>query len=334
MVGLQVTDEYTRRGIETILMENERLRLEVLSGKGGDITEIRDKRTDVDVLFDVPFEWRPPSDGPVGAPDAIAAFEDHYPGGWQSLLPNGGGPASQAGATLAQHGESSLVPWDAVIEHTGDAVAVHLETELTRYPFQLEREIRLEADDPTVSVEESVTNTGSVPVEYSWVQHVALGEPLVGPEAELEVPCSGVRSDPDHDHPNARVPPNECFEWPIWDAGQVDLRSFPDRDEPIFDLLAFEDLTKGTYTVSNPDLDLGVTVDFDHEFYEYIWYWGAFGGHDVSPFFGRNYNVGLEPATSVPTIGGLDAAIENDTANVIDPGESVRTRLSLRTHPV
>lgn len=332
MTHLRVTDEYTRRGIETVFLENERLRIEILSGKGGDITEIRDKRTDVNVLLEAPVEWRPPMDGMVGAPDAIAAFEDHYPGGWQSLLPNGGGPAANAGATLAQHGESSIVPWDVDVQEGTDAVSVELTTDLTRYPFHLEREVQLEADDPTVSITERVTNEGSIPLEYSWVQHVALGEPLVAPAAELEVPCEAVRSDPDHEHPNSRIPPDERFEWPVWEEGEVDLKSFPDRDEQVFDLLAFEGLTEGRYTVSNPELDLGVTVEFDQELYEYIWYWGAFGGHVESPFFGRNYNVGLEPATSIPTIGGLDAAIENDTANVIEPGETVRSTTALRTH--
>ena len=332
MTGLHVTDEYTRRGIDTVFIENERLRLEILSGKGGDITEIRDKRTDVNVLLEAPIEWRPPGDGSIGAPDSIAAFEDHYPGGWQSLLPNGGGPAANAGASLAQHGESSIVPWDTEIEEDTKAVTVRLSTDLTRYPFHLEREIRLECGEPTVTVGEWVTNEGEIPVEYSWVQHVALGEPLVAPEAELAVPCESVRSDPDHVHPNSRVPPGIRFDWPAWEEGGVDLRTFPSRHERVFDLLAFEGLGEGRYTVTNPELDLGVTVEFDRDLYEYVWYWGAFGGHDPSPFFGRNYNVGLEPATSVPTIGGLEAALENETANVIEPGETARTTISLRTH--
>lgn len=332
MTRLRATDEYTRRGIETAFLENEHLRIEVLVGKGGDITEIRDKRTDIDVLFETPFEWRPPNDGPVGAPDSVAAFEDHYPGGWQSLLPNGGGPASAGGATLAQHGESSIVPWEGRIIEGSDAVSIHLTTDLTRYPFHLEREIRLEADDPTVYVEESMTNGGANSLEYSWVQHVALGEPLVAPEATLDVPCRVVRTDPDHVHANARLPTDHRFEWPTWDD-DVDLRTFPDRTEPIFDLAAFCELTEGRYTVTNETLDLGVTVHFDESIYEYVWYWGAFGGHDGSPFFGRNYNVGLEPATSIPTIGGLDAAVQNGTANTVDPGETVTTSISLSTHP-
>ena len=330
MPGLRVTDEYTRRGIDAAFLENEHLRLEVLTGKGGDVTELRDKRTDVDVLLEVPHEWRPPGDGQASAPTAQFAFEDHYPGGWQSILPSGGGPSEAHGAALALHGESAVVPWDATPFEHDDAVGLDLETRLTRYPFHLERQIRLHRDDPTVYVEESVTNDGEVPVHYSWVQHVALGEPLVAPEATLELPCERVVADPNHDHENARLTPGEVYDWP---GEKVDFREFPPKDERIFDLAAFADLSEGTYTVSNPDLDLAATVSFDESLYEYVWYWGAFGGHTVSPFFGRNYNVGLEPATSIPTTGGLDAAIENGTANELAPGESVETEITLHTAP-
>lgn len=331
MTKLAVTDEYRRRGIDTIFMENEALRIEILAGKGGDITEIRDKRTDINVLFEVPFEWRPPSHGPVGAPDPVAAFEDHYPGGWQSILPNAGGPASNLGATLAQHGESSIIPWEYAIHETTDEITVTLSTHLTRYPFALEREICLREGDPTVYVSETITNEGNVPVHYSWLQHIALGEPLIGPAAEFDVECGFVLADPDHNHINRRIEPGTRFEWPGGD-GEIDLSHFPEPESEIFDLFILGDINNGQYSVRNSEIDLAVTVDYDSSFYEYLWYWGAFNGHDASPFYGRNYNVGLEPATAYPIIGGLNAAIENETANILAPGTTRATELSLRTH--
>lgn len=330
MGRLDITDEYTRKGLDTVFLENDDLRVEVLPGKGGDVTEIRDKRTDVNVLLKVPHEWRPPTAGQVGAPDPVAAFEDHYPGGWQSILPNGGGPSS-AGPALAQHGESTIIPWEATIREETDRVAVEMHTALTRYPFELERTVSIHSGESRVNLREEATNTGEIPVEYSWLQHVALGEPVVGPAARLDVPCDRVLTDPAHDHENSRFPPGIEFDWPVWEEGDVNLQQFPEKDERVFDLVAFADLTEGAYSVTNPEIDLGVTVSFDESFYEYVWYWGAFGGHVDSPFFGRNYNVGLEPSTSIPTIGGLDAAIENGTANVIEPGETVEAAVSLET---
>ncbi|WP_152043106.1 aldose 1-epimerase [Salinigranum salinum] len=331
-----VTAEYSRRGLDVVFLENDHLRVELLAGKGGDVTEITDKRTDTNVLFEAPHGWRPPGDGVVGAPDGAFAFLDHYPGGWQSVLPAAGGPASVGGTPLALHGESTLIPWTArVTTDTPSRVAVELTASLTRYPFTVEREVELVAEEPTLSVTETVTNAGDVPVDYSWLQHVALGPPLVAPEARLSVPCETVVVDPDQTTDNARLPPGETFDWPVCETsdGPVDLREFPPRAERVHDLVALTGLQEGRYTVANPAIDLGVSVEFPHDLYEYLWYWQPFGGFEGAPFFGRNYNVGLEPCTSVPN-AGLDRAIENGTAERLDPGARQESTVTVTTHPV
>ena len=329
MGRLAVNDEYQRRGIDVVFIENDHLRIEVLVGKGGDIAQIRHKRTDINVLFECPHNWRPPQTGQASEPTAQFRFEDHYPGGWQTVLPNGGGPSNAHGASLALHGESAVIPWEGTTFESAAAVGIRMSTDLTRYPFHCEREVRLEEDDSTVYVRESVTNNGEIPVQFSWVQHVALGRPLVSPSAELDIPCEQINVDPNHDHDNTRLTPGVTVEWP---GNDVDFQSFPEKSQRVFDLASFAELSEGRYTVSNPNIDLATTVSFDESLYEYVWYWGAFGGHTGSPFFGRNYNVGLEPATSIPISGGLDAAIENGTANELDPGDTVETSISLQTH--
>ncbi|MFC7250719.1 aldose 1-epimerase [Halomicroarcula sp. GCM10025324] len=335
-MGCSVTDEYQRRGIDTVFLENDHLRVEVLAGKGSDVTEIRDKRTDTNVLFEAPHAWRAPAAGPAGAPDAAFSFLDHYPGGWQTVLPAAGGPTSVAGATLALHGESSVIPWDSrITADTDERVAVEFSTSLTRYPFTIVRELALGAGDSTLAVTETVRNDGEVTVPYSWLQHIALGEPLVDPDAHLDVPCETVLVDPDQTTDTARLPPGETYDWPVCETpdGPVDLRAFPPREERVHDLVALADLREGRYTVSNPAIDLGVTVRFPESLYEYLWYWQPLGGFEEAPFFGRNYNVGLEPCTSIPN-AGLAEAIENGTAELLDPGETRESTVTLETHPV
>lgn len=334
MCACSITDEYERRGIDCLWLENEALRVEVLSGKGGDVTEIRDKRTDVNVLFEAPHEWRPIEQGPVGSPDGAFSFLDHYPGGWQDVLPGAGGPANgSGGAPLGLHGETPVVPWDArIVEDSAERVAVELSVALTRYPFEIERTLALEAGDPTLYVSETVTNTGEVAVDYSWLQHIALGEPLVSPDSRLSVPCDRILVDPEQAD-NARLPPGSEFEWPICDldGGEVDLREFPPKDERVHDLVALTGLEAGRYSVTNPTIDLGVTVTFPADVYEYLWYWQPLGGFEDAPFFGRNYNVGLEPCTSIPN-AGLKDAVENGTAERLGSGESRSVEISLAVH--
>lgn len=333
MTGLQVTDEYTRRGIDVVILENEKLRVELMPGKGFDITEILDKRTETNVLFEAPHEWRAPGDNTAPRPDPSFAFLDHYPGGWQDVLPNAGGPATVAGAPLGQHGEAAVVPWDTTIYEKGDCVEVVGTVSLTRYPLDIRRTVLLTDGSQTVQVDETVTNAGEVPIEYSWLQHIAFGPPLVSPGARLNVPCDRVLVDPDHDDPNARFEPGEEFDWPYAQDGagtSVDLREFPAKSERIHDLVALADLSGGRYTITNQRLDLEVTVRFPESLFEYVWYWQAFGGFEGSPFFGRTYTAGLEPATSIPN-AGLEAAIENGTAEGLNAGETVSASVRLET---
>lgn len=336
MRNCRLLTEYQRKDLDLVVLENRSLRIEILAGKGGDITEIRDKRTDSNILFEAPHEWRPPSQGPLGAPDDHFQFLDHYPGGWQDVLPGAGGPSTVHGAPLSLHGEAALVPWAVtVVENTPECVAVSLETSLTRYPLEVSREVSLEAGKSTLRVNESVTNRGEVPVDYSWLQHIALGEPLIAPSAALSVPCDTVLVDPDHEHPNARLPAGETFDWPIceFDDQSIDLRKFPPKQERVHDLVALTDLSDGRYAVENPDLDLKVEVKFPEQLFEYLWYWQPLGGFVEAPFYGRNYNVGLEPSTSIPN-AGLSEAIEGGSAETLEPGSAEDASFEISTQSV
>nr|WP_241175371.1 hypothetical protein [Natronolimnobius sp. AArcel1] len=246
----------------------------MLAGKGGDVTEIRDKQTDVNVLLEAPHEWRAPSAGQIGAPDDDFTFMDYCPGGWNSVLPVAGGPSTQHGATLALHGESTLVPFDVVAIEEADRVGVRLSTDLTCYPLYIERKLTLGRGVSALQWDETATNNGEVGVDYSWLQHIALGEPLVNPAAALDIDREHVLTDLDHDPETRRLPNGAEFEYPICetDDGGVDMRKFPPSEDHVHDLAAFANLNEGRYTVSNSDSDLAATVEFDAGLYEYVWY--------------------------------------------------------------
>lgn len=113
-----------------------------------------------------------------------------------------------------------------------------LKTSLTRYPLDFAREIRLTDSEARISIEETITDHGETAVNYSWLQHITLGEPFVSPSASLSVPCEMVIVDSDHDPPEAHLPPGESFKWPIYESDNhtIDLRSFPPEEKRIHDL--------------------------------------------------------------------------------------------------
>jgi len=328
-------DEFQYRGIDTVFLENSRLRVMVLPGKGGDVIEFRDKRTDVDVLWHADHNWQPPTDRPIPSVDATM-FHDHYPGGWQVNLPVAGYTDGFYDAPYGLHGESSLVPFESDVTERPGAVELSLSADLVRYPFAVERTLTLPADEPRLEIEESVTNEGTEPLPYMWQHHLALGRPLLSPGATLEIPAeTGVTHDYAGGHRNARLTGGETFEWPNapGEDGTVDLGRIPPEDATVHDVAYATDLDVGRFALENGALDLRFEFAFPADVFESVWYWQAFGGHMGSPYFGRNYNAGLEPSTAYPSDTIPDAQEANETMDTLPAGATVDASCVASTGP-
>lgn len=329
----QVSTEYTYRGIEAAFLENEYVRITTLPGKGGDILEFRDKRKDVNVLWNGTHEWRP-LDNPYVPSESATAWLDHYPGGWQMNLPVAGPGRDIPGGEYGLHGESALIPWDVTgVVERDDVAELTLEAELVRYPFSVTRTLRLPAATPQLEIEAEITNESSMALEYTWQEHIALGQPLVSGSARIDIPADrGLVEYDSEAFPNGRLDNGTSFEWPRApgrDGSAVDLRSVPPAGAEIHDLVFATELDEGRYTLANHDLDLGFTFEFPGELFESIWYWQAFNGHVDAPFYGRNYNVGLEPTTGYP--GAAQKRRSNGSMKSLGPGETQRATFTART---
>lgn len=247
--GPSASTEYAYRGVDAAFLENDHLRVMVLPGKGGDVLEFRDNRTDVDVLWHADHNWEPPGERYVPSVGRTT-WLDHYPGGWQVNLPVAGDGTENPGSEYGLHGESALLPWDATVTRDDDeAVTLRLTTELVRYPFTLEREIRLPAGEPRLAVDERVTNEGGVELEYAWQQHLTLGRPVLGPSARLDLPASrGVTETAAEPFQHGRLADEESFDWPeapTRDGGTVDLRAVPPEERGYHDQCYATDLEAG-----------------------------------------------------------------------------------------
>lgn len=331
----RISTEYTFRGIDTAFLENAHLRVEVLTGKGGDIVEFRDKRTDVDVLWKSDHGWLPPNHSLPA--DAKTTWNDHYPGGWQLNLPIAGFGYEFEGGAYGLHGETALIPWDAEVRRDDEeAVTLGLEADLVRYPFTVERELTLPADAPRLEIAESVTNHGDTELEYVWQHHIMLGQPLVGPAARLDVPAARGRVEDYGDgYANPILESDAEFEWPHAPSrhgGTVDLQEFPPLEDRSHDVVFATNLDEGWYALTNPELDLGFGLTFPTDPFECVWYLRAFNGYRGAPFFNRNYSVGLEPTTAYPSVDLPDAQRENGTMKTLGPGETIEAEFTARTY--
>lgn len=316
-----------RQGLDTVVLENRALRVQVLAGRGADVVELNHKPDDMDFVSLRGEGIRAPEDVPAGDPAGGAGgFFDLYRGGWQEILPNGGAPSSHAGATYGQHGEVCLVPWDVeVVTDTPERVAVCCETLVGRTPLRLRKTFALDADTARLDVTEQLVNESGVEQRAMWGQHIGFGAPFLRPGCRIVLP-EGVRVLP-HPEPiepsGRRVAGDREHRWPdavAPDGTPVDLSLVPDRGAPS-EMLYVTGFDVGRYDIVDPD-GLGLRVDWDAALLPYLWIWQELGATKDYPWFGDAYLVGLEPFSSYPT-NGLAEAVANDTALRIGPGATL-----------
>ena len=319
-------------GMRLVSLENERLRVGVLAGKGTDVVEFLYKPRDLDLVWLTAGGVRNPASYLSTSPDPLATFVDSYPGGWQEVFPNGGAPSSYAGAEFGQHGEVSNLPWDASIdEDSEEAVAVAFSVRTQKTPFAIEKRLRLRAGEPTLEVDESVTNESDVPLRAMWGHHLTFGRPFLAQSCRIRLP-DGVTVIPHETpiHPRGRrVEAGHRSAWPRVPAaggGEIDLSAMPPRSEPS-EIVYLTGFREGWYAVEDPARGIGFRLEWDAGLMPYLWFWQEFGASEGYPWYGRHYNVGLEPFSSYPT-NGLAEAVENGSALGFGPRE--RRRFSMR----
>lgn len=131
-------------------------------------------------------------------------------------------------------------------------------------------------------------------------------------------------------HPEGRrVKGGRSYDWPIAEGepgGTVDLSVLPEAGT-MSEMLYLKALREGWYEVDNPKERLALRVEWDVEQMPFLWYWQEYGASGFYPWYGRHYNIGLEPFSSYPT-NGIEEAVSNGTAMLV--GARKQRRFSLR----
>lgn len=337
--GCRIHDQYAYMGMRTVVLENELLRVSVLLDKGTDIFELLYKPIDLDFMWLTEQGVHPPNRYLPTSPDPISTFIDYYEGGWQEVFPNGGPTSSHQGAVYGQHGEVAHMPWDyAIEEDTPDRVAVRFEVRTKKAPYRLRKRLTLESGKTALLVEETVVNEGAAELRYMWGQHLVYGKPFAGPGARIVLPPGIEALTERADAPSGpgRVKRGVRHAWPFaeGDRGEpVDLSVLPPPGSAS-DIVYLTGFGKEAwYAIEQPERGAGIRVAWDGEAMPYLWYWQEFGASLGYPWYGRHYNVGLEPFCGYPT-EGLEAAVKNGSAGRIGPGETRAFRMELAPYPL
>ena len=324
--GCRISNAWTYRGLKTAVIENEILRVVVLIDKGADIYQFVHKPTDVDFLYRSPWGVRDTSRFVPTTGSPMGMFIDQYEGGWQTILPAGGNPSSYRGADLGLHAEVSTMPWDCVVtEDSPDRVSMRCSVRTYRMPFFFEKTLTLTRGSPMLEIEAALVNEGEEPVHCVWGEHIALGPPFLSEDCVIDMPGGELITHPTEHDPNNRLKPDVHSRWPTTEAKDgrsIDMSKVPPKSLRAYDMAYVAEMPEGWYAVTNQRTGVGFGFVFPKKVFRYVWYWQSFGGGFGYPFYGRTYNVGLEPFTSYPN-EGLTNAIENGTALLIEAGQRV-----------
>lgn len=310
--GCRILDNLKINNLDAVVLENSRLRITVLAGRGADVIECLYKPQDLDLVW-LTRHGLPDGDAAFNYLDPLGAFVDYYPGGWQTVFPNGGPPVNFHGADLSQHAEVSLLPWrfEIVKDHV-DEVSVRFYCRTRKTPFLVSRVMTLKKDSAKIEVSETIENLSDVEIPTMWGTHFSFGTPFLNAGDEIRIAgkpkviChpTGVGGD------RRRIETVEDFTWPNHDG--IDFSIIPEKNSPS-DMLYLTNLEKAEYEIFSAKHDLSVKVNWDLALMPFLWFWQEFGRTKTYPWYGENFNIGLEPFSSYPTNGLLEA-IENKTA--------------------
>jgi len=338
--GCRIHDQYHYFGMRALVLENEKLRISLLLDKGSDIYEFLYKPKDIDLMWLTENGVQNPNSYLSTSADPIAAFIDYYEGGWQEVLPNGGPTSSFLGAQFGQHGEVAHMPWDyEILKDEPNEVSVKLMIRTNKIPLLLTKTLTITSGNNMLSVQENLENIGTCSLRYMWGHHLAYGKPFAQPGCKIVLPerVQIVTEDSNSSVvAPGRIQRGLVHTWPYAkdrNGNQVDLSILPEKNT-LSDIVYLTGFGKiGQYALENKSLNLGVRVHWDSEQFPYLWYWQEFGETKEYPWYGRHYNIGLEPFTSAPT-HGLAKAIEHGSAATIEAGEIKRFNLQIGPYEI
>jgi len=310
----------------TLYMENDLIRIGILVDKGTDIVEFLYKSQDIDFMWRSPFPLYA-----QGFPETIhgklGKFIDYYPGGWQEVFPNAGKPCEYKGADLGLHGEVATLPWDyRILEDSGSRLSIEFSVRTLRTPFAIKKTLSLTAGNPELEISEAVTNEAGEEMDFAWGHHPAFGAPFLGPDCKIRIKKADVQIAPGDGYSITNLKQG-AGKWPLVegiDGKMVDISQVPEPFAKVSDVMFLSNLDEGVYEIVSKKHGLGFRLEFPVKVFKYIWIWRIAHGSFHYPWYGRTYNLALEPFSCRAP---LAQAIKNKDQHTLPPGGTLKAEI-------
>jgi hypothetical protein len=308
---------FSQNAAEYVVLQNALLYVRFCISRGGDILELRYKKTDIDLLWHfVDSANNIPSIASAVQPQKL--FFAGYPGGWQEILP-GGGPYEDCGAVIGVHGEAAILPWKCeILNDDANRVSLLFTCTLHTIPLQLEKTVEIRAGEAKLFFHEKLYNKAQQEISYMWGHHPAYGVPFINEGVRLYLPASDVLACGKGYSPTSVFETNSVHTWPVFtgiDGSKIDMSILRKEHFNRTELFHVIHLREGWYALHNPLLEIGVAFAWDPLVFPHVWIWHDFSGSSGYPFWGNAHTMAVEFWNAYPN--NFEAARENGSLKTL-----------------
>lgn len=309
MVSIAVSTDWSYRHMQTVILENDFLRIVCIPELGGKIWQITEKTIGKDLL------WQNPRIKP--RPVAMhSSYDDHFYGGWDELFPNDLAETI-LGEAMPDHGEVWSLPWDYEVQHLADEVTLHLWVETPISICRMEKWITLRKDDRKIKFQHQVTNLGDHALPFLWKLHIAM---QVDEYARIDAGAKQVYLEDFGTPRNGQTQISYAWPYAPDPSGKLhDMRLCMPSTAKVDEFQYMTEMDAGWCSLTDTRSGVGLGVAFDPEVFRSCWLFATYGGW-------RKLNtVVLEPCTGYPV--SVQKGIEEGTHRMLGAGETLSTEV-------
>ena len=318
-------------GLQEICLQSEHVRLSVLPAAGGKITELVDRRSGRNWLWQnshIPFK--------PGVYDADYG-RDLDSGGWDEILLSITPADLQIGSGQAcripDHGDVIGQQWSVInasVNDTGDAIC-ELSVNGRALQYEFRRTIQLCSNSSRLDIRYSLTNDEAFAWPWYWSAHALLTGQH---DLQIDLPAQQ-HYRVDQATKNFEGSEGHGYAWPhypLQDDNSFDLsRSFCEKSAPrdFAGKIFVRSPESGLVSVAATNSDDRLAIRYDPDELPWLGLWinnGGWSGCDSAPY----QNLGLEPSTAA--FDCVSEAIDDGAIAWLQPGETRDWSIAVELH--
>ncbi|MEZ5833094.1 MAG: hypothetical protein R3D05_18125 [Dongiaceae bacterium] len=193
-------------------------------------------------------------------------------------------------------------------------------------PIEMEREFAVEGE--ALTLREQITMLGDHPVSVMWGHHPTFGGDLLDGPFEIGTLAHRVLVDDRFDTPLNPLRPGARGDWPIvpGKSGSYDLNR---PQEPMAAMVYLTEFERPSAWIRRLDNNIAAILSWDGSVFPCAWLWCELGATQDPPWSGKARLIGIEPNTTWPANGLLEAHRRGAPLLMLRPQEKVEAWVRL-----